>query len=53
MLQAVVVDLDPRSFDDEHLAHQRREARHRPAELPAEHLHELARLLLCSRPVGR
>jgi hypothetical protein len=51
--QAVVVDLDLRSFDAEHLARQRGEARHRPAELPAEHLHELARLLLLLRTAGR
>src|SRR3954447_18767786 len=43
---AVVVDLDRGTLDAEHLADQRREARHRPAELAREDLDELVRLLL-------
>src|SRR5438874_4590459 len=43
---AVVVDLDRGALDAEHLADQRREARHRPAELAREDLDELVRLLL-------
>src|SRR5919106_3642307 len=35
--EAVLADLDRRALDAEVLAHERREARHRPAELTAEH----------------
>src|SRR5262245_20544761 len=44
--QAVVVDVDCGSFDPEHLAHQGSKSAHRPAELPAEDLHELVELLV-------
>src|SRR6266550_2748787 len=43
---AVVIDLDRGALDAEHLADQRRETRHRPAELAREDLDELVRLLL-------
>src|SRR3954451_17039863 len=46
VVHAVVVDLDRGALDAEHLADQRREARHRSAELAREDLDELVRLLL-------
>ncbi len=44
--QPVVVDLDRRPLDAEHLAHQRRERGHRAAQLAAEDLDELVGLLV-------
>src|SRR5439155_5566953 len=43
---AIVLDLDRRSLDTEHLPDQRRQPRHRPAELAAKDLRELACLLI-------
>ena len=44
--QAVIVHLDRRPLDAEHLAHQRRQRPHRPAKLSAEHLDQLVGLLV-------
>src|SRR3954449_981674 len=44
MAQPVVVDLDRRALDAQHLADQWSKARHRPTQLSAEHLHELIEL---------
>src|SRR5204862_6099584 len=44
--QPVVLHLDPRTLNSEHLAHERGEPAHRSSELSAEDLHELLALLL-------
>ena len=43
---AIVLDIDRGPFDAEQLAHKRRKAGHRTAELAGEHLDELVSLLL-------
>src|SRR3954468_10652043 len=44
--KTVVSHLDRRLLDTQHLADERRERRHRAAELPAEHAHQLLDLIL-------
>ena len=45
--QTVVVNLDRRSLDAKHLAHERGKCGHGASQLAAEDLHELVELLVC------
>ena len=46
MPQTVVVNLDRRSLDAKHLAHERGKCGHGASQLAAEDLHELVELLV-------